>query len=212
MRLYAMVTAALGWFALTLQCYLTVSLSIANGKTLIARLVTFFRYFTILTNLLVALILTRSAWRPSARRGAFLSRAVVQSGTAVYTALVGIVYALLLHQIWNPQGLQKLADVLLHDLLPILYAAYWLIFVSKKSMHWTRALWWLLYPAGYFAYTLLRGAASGWYPYPFLDANALGYSRVSANAGMLLAAFLLTGLLLVVCSRWVEHKAGSDLR
>ncbi|HEY6371319.1 MAG TPA: hypothetical protein VIX37_12130 [Candidatus Sulfotelmatobacter sp.] len=32
MRIYAPVTAILGWFALALQCYLTVTLSISNGK------------------------------------------------------------------------------------------------------------------------------------------------------------------------------------
>jgi hypothetical protein len=207
MRIYAIVTAILGWFALALQCYLTVTLSISNGKTLFAGLITFFSYFTILTNLLVAVVLSLSVWAPNARWGNFVSRATVQSGTAVYIAIVGIVYSLLLRQIWNPQGWQKLADVLLHDLIPLLYVAYWVIFVRKNSLLWKDALWWLTYPAAYFAYTLLRGAASGWYPYPFVDPSALGYSRVSMNAVMLLAAFLLMGLLVVGIGRWMGRTA-----
>ena len=31
------------------------------------------------------------------------------------------------------------------------------------------------------AYTLVRGAVWGWYPYPFVDAASHGYLRVAAN-------------------------------
>ncbi|MGC1648641.1 MAG: Pr6Pr family membrane protein [Candidatus Sulfotelmatobacter sp.] len=50
---------------------------------------------------------------------------------------------------------------------------------------------------------MLRGAELGWYLYPFLDANALGYSRVSINAVMLLVGFLLMGLLVVGIGCWM---------
>jgi hypothetical protein len=203
LRIYATVTAILTWLALALQCYLTVTLSISNGKTLVAGLISFFSYFTILTNLLAAVVLSCSARAPKAGLGAFFASVTVRSGTAVYIAIVGIVYSLLLRHIWNPQGWQKVADVLLHDLIPLLYLAYWVIFVRKSSLVWRDAVWWLTYPAVYFAYTLVRGAALGWYPYPFLDANALGYSRVSINAVMLLVGFLLMGLLAVGIGRWM---------
>jgi hypothetical protein len=127
MRIYATMTAALAWFALALQCHLTVTLSIANGKTLIAGVIVFFSYFTILTNLLVAVVLSFSLWALGTRWGAWFSRPTVQSGTAVYIAIVGIVYSLLLRHIWDPQGWQKLADVLLHDLIPLLYVAFWVV-------------------------------------------------------------------------------------
>lgn len=206
-RVYATGTAILAWTALALQCYLTATLSISNGETLVAGLITFFSYFTVLTNLLVAVVLSCSAWAPKAGPGAFLARVTVQSATAVYIAIVAIVYSLLLRHIWNPQGWQKVADVLLHDAIPWLYVAYWVIFVQKSSLMWKHAVWWVTYPAAYFAYTLVRGAALGWYPYPFLDANALGYSRVSINAVLLLAAFLLTGLLVVGIGRWMGQTA-----
>jgi hypothetical protein len=160
-------------------------------------------------------VLSVAVYTPHTGWSTFFSRAMVQSGTAVNIAIVGIVYSLLLRHIWDPQGWQKVADVLLHDLIPLLFVAYWVIFVPKNSLRWTHALWWLTYPAAYFAYTLLRGAASGWYPYPFLDPNALGYPRVSANAVMLLAAFLLMGLLFVAMGRRMGRsatKAGSYTR
>jgi hypothetical protein len=33
-------------------------------------------------------------------------------------------------------------------------------------------------------YTLVRGAAWGWYPYPFLDVTSHGYARVALNAAL----------------------------
>ncbi|HEY6371318.1 MAG TPA: Pr6Pr family membrane protein [Candidatus Sulfotelmatobacter sp.] len=151
-------------------------------------------------------VLLSFSWTRNASSGAFFARATVQSGTAVYIAIVGIVYSVLLRQIWNPQGWQKLADALFHHVIPLLYVAYWAIFVRKSSLLWKDAVWWLTYPAAYFAFTLLRGLASGWYPHPFLDANALGYSRVSVNAVMLLAAFRVAGLLFVAIGRWVGRS------
>ncbi|MGC1647719.1 MAG: hypothetical protein WA741_18005, partial [Candidatus Sulfotelmatobacter sp.] len=73
LRIYAIVTAILTWLGLALQCYLTVTLSISIGKTLVAGLISFFSYFTILTNLLAAVVLSCSArapkpvWVPSSR-------------------------------------------------------------------------------------------------------------------------------------------------
>jgi hypothetical protein len=120
MTIYAAIFALLEWFALALQCYLTLTLSVQNGKTLLEGTVNFFSYFTILSNLIVALVLTCTRWSPHSRFGTFLARPIAQSAAAVYITIVGIVYSLVLRQIWNPQGLQKLADILLHDLLPSL--------------------------------------------------------------------------------------------
>ncbi len=39
----------------------------------------------------------------------------------------------------------------------------------------------LLFPLAYGAWTLAHGAATGWYPYPFVDVVDLGYLRVLAN-------------------------------
>ena len=53
-------SAALGWMALALQFALSLQLSIAHGKGVLGGLVIYFSFFTILTNLLVALALTAS--------------------------------------------------------------------------------------------------------------------------------------------------------
>jgi hypothetical protein len=164
---------------------------------------TYFSFFTILTNLLVALVFTAVAMRAAA-----FSSPSVQGGTAVYIAIVGIVYQLLLRQLWNPQGAQLLADMLLHAVIPLGYVVYWLIFAPRTGLRWMDAVVWLVYPGVYLIYVLARGAVSGLYPYPFVDVNVLGYAGVLARAAVLMAVFLGMGLLLVAVSRWMRLPKG----
>ena len=201
--------AMLGWFALGLQLSLTLKLSLANGQTLVHGVVTFFSYFTILTNLLAASVLTFALLAPSFRLSELCSRPMVQTGTAVYIAVVGVAYSLLLRHIWDPQGLQRLADILLHDAIPLLFVMYWVVFVSNNALRWSDAFRWLGFCFAYFVYSTVRGAFTAWYAYPFLDANEVGYARMFVNAILLLGAFLIVGLLAVAFTRWRTVRAGS---
>lgn len=195
----AAITALLGWSALVLQFYLLVyptSPDMPGGWTGASR---FFGYFTVLTNILVALVL--SAPLLKGRIGRWLSSASVRAATTVYVAIVGIVYALVLKQLWNPQGLQKLADLALHEIVPILYVLHWIFFGRTRSLRPGEVLGWLTYPGTYLVYALLRGALEGWYAYPFLDPSVLGYGRVFLNAAGLLVGFSALGLLVVGLDR-----------
>ena len=175
---------------------------------MLGEVIAYFSFFTILTNLLVALVFTSVAVRPAAGWVQFFLSPSVQGGTAVYIAIVGIVYQLLLRQLWNPQGAQRLADMLLHAVIPLGYVVYWLIFARRARLRWLDAVVWLAYPGVYLVYVLARGAVSGLYPYPFVDVNALGYAGVLARAVVLMAVFLGMGLLIVAVSRWMRVPKG----
>ena len=200
------------WFGLALQFYLMVIQSQAQDADRFRLTVNYFSFFTILTNLLVAMGLTLSFAAPNSRLGRFFSRPVVASGTAVYIAIVGATYSLLLRSLWNPQGAQKLADIVLHDFVPVIYVAYWLVFIPKSSLRWKDIFYWLFYPLGYFGYSLIRGVAIAWYPYPFIDASKLGYARVLANGAMLVCSFLAVALLAVAIGRWMDPNPSVRLR
>src|ERR1700722_9840931 len=118
MRVYAAAGALLGWFALTLQFYLVLLQSQA-GLAMLGAVITYFSFFTILTNLLVALVFTAITMRPAAGWAQFFLSPSVQAATSVYIAIVGAVYQLLLRHLWNPQGAQWVADVLLHAVIPV---------------------------------------------------------------------------------------------
>ncbi len=187
--------AILAWAALALRLYLTVALVRADGGGLPQALAVYLSYFTILSNLLTATILAAWAIRPGG--GGWLRRPGVRAAAVVYMAVVGAVYALLLRRLWDPTGLTLFCDVVMHDIMPVLYALCWLLAAPKGHLAWRQPVWWLVYPGGYFLYCLARGLISGSYPYPFIDVTALGYGGVLVNAALLLAVFWVLGLAVV---------------
>ncbi len=198
--------AVLGWAGLGIQLYLIFFARLSVGASLLGGLVSFFSYFTVITNTLVAVVLTCAVTnRESAARRWFL-QPWVSSGIAVSIAVVGLAYSLLLRHLWHPQGWQFLADELLHDVMPLLFLAYWWFCVPKGSLRLKHLPLWLIYPLVYFAYALLRGHLLGAYAYPFIDVALLGYPQVFVNAGGILLGFVLIALLVIGIDRWQGRR------
>jgi hypothetical protein len=201
------IIALVGWYALSLQFYLMVQNSEVNGMTVTRSVTNFFSYFTILSNLLVALSTTVRLMAPAGTAGRFFSHIRTYSAICLYITIVGLVYSIALRRIWNPQGQQLIADRLLHDVIPLLFLLTWIIFTPRKQLVWKNILSWLAFPAAYLVFTLIRGNITGWYPYPFIHAGELGYAKVALNAAMVLIAFIIVGTMLISINRM--SKKGS---
>jgi hypothetical protein len=204
-RIAAALLAALAWTALALQLYLAVNVGALAGTPPSTVLVNFFSFFTILSNLQVALATTAIALSSSSNTvpptNPLLSPAF-QTATAVSIVTVGLGYSLLLRHIWDPQGLQKLVDILLHDVVPVLYPIFWFFTCAHHQPLSPRiALRFTLWPIAYTAYSLVRGAATHYYPYPFLNAQTLGYPKVIAITAVLFATYLALSLLATTITR-----------
>ncbi|MCW3479089.1 Pr6Pr family membrane protein [Neisseriaceae bacterium JH1-16] len=211
-RRVEMLLALTGWFALCLQLYLGVRIGLEHGVPWSATVMNYFSYFTILTNLLLAIGLTVPLLAPASRWGRFLQQPALRSATLVYITIVAVIYALLLRQLWNPTGLRLLGDTLLHRVIPAAYLVYWLLFVPPARLRWWVALQWLSFPGLYLAYTLLRGALINRYPYPFLNVGKLGYSGVLFNSMMLALVFVAMGTLIIVYDRHLKTLPVRSLR
>ncbi|MGN8345699.1 Pr6Pr family membrane protein [Pseudomonas sp. SMV71] len=204
---FVSVTALLGWVGLSIQLYLILLVRWELGASLLGGLVNTFSFFTVLTNILVAVVLTwELTERPCAVRRWFLLPSV-RSGIAVSIALVSLAYNLLLRHLWQPEGSQFVADELLHDVVPVLYVVYWWRWVPKGSLRLGHVGLWMIYPVVYFAYLLLRGNSLATYPYPFIDVTKLGYPQVFINAGGILAGFVVIALGVVGLDRWMGRRA-----
>jgi hypothetical protein len=198
-RPYAALAALTGWFALALQFYLIVTNAPAFGESIAQAVVRFFSYFTVLTTLFATIGLTAQAVDPESGRP--FARPNAQTAAAVYIFVVAAVYIVFLRGLWQPAGAQKLADNLLHYAMPAIYLVYWAAFVEKHGLLFRNAVDWLIFPAVYLVYVLIRGVIIGQYPYPFIDVGVLGYQQVAVNAVMLLAVFLILGLAAVAAGR-----------
>lgn len=207
MTAYATIAGIIAWFALILQLYLTIQTSLDRGLTLWVGIARFFGYFTILTNILVAiaytlpLVASRSSW------GRFFAQPVVRTAIALYITLVGLGYWLLLRNVWDPQGWQLVADNLLHYVNPILYVLFWFLFVPKGTIRWGNLPPWLIYPLVYVTVALIRGAIFKWYPYPFLEVDKFGYPQVLLNVAMLFVGFCVIGAIFIAIARFTQRNA-----
>ena len=186
----------IAWFAIILQLYLTKG-SFFN----------FISYFTILSNILVAISLTSSLFFPKTIFGKYFSSVKVQSAIALYIFIVGLVYNLVLRGIWSPTGWQLVVDNLLHVAVPVLYVVYWLIYIPKGALNWVDGLMWAYSPLAYLIYSLIRGHFVGWYPYPFLDVNKIGYQKVLINSGFMVIAFFVVGLFMIAFNKLAKKSS-----
>lgn len=196
---YAAFAALVCWLALSLQFYLSVRLSIADGSGALHGIWMYFAFFTVLTNLLVGAVLTIPRLAPGSTAARYCAHPDTLAGTSVNIALVCIAYNLLLRDTWNPHGLWLFADILLHDAVPALFVVYAWLRTDGSPARFIPRLRWAIWPVFYFVYAMLRGAATGFYPYPFINIHALGYMRVLGNAvGILFGYFVLAATLYAV--------------
>lgn len=198
----AVLLAVLGWTALVLQAWISVTRHIALGNGAAYGVMMYTGYFTILTNALCAAVATAVALGARAspalqvlRRPAFITAA------AVSILLVGVIYHLLLRAIHHPVGLEYACNIALHYLVPPLFVAFWWLAVPRGVLLW-RDLWLAFaFPAAYAVYVLARGELAGVYPYPFFDVTKLGYADVLRNAAGLSAVFVTTAIALFAIKR-----------
>lgn len=183
------------WFALILQLIILKD-SIAN----------YFSYFTILSNLLVAISLTSELLASTASFSKIFSLPKTKSAIALYILIVGLVYNLVLRGIWEPKGWQLVADNLLHVVVPLTYFSYWAVFVNKGSLVWKDMISWTYFPLAYLAYSLIRGYLVNWYPYPFLDVTQFGYQQVLINAFFVVLAFVGIGLAMIYYNKLMARN------
>jgi len=189
------------WVAVALQVVLAARVVAEEGRPPLIGVINALSYFTVLTNLLVAIVATAAASRRGS--GTFFGRPSTMSATTVYIFVVWLVYSLLLRALWEPTGLQRVADVALHGVIPLLYIPFWCFYVPKGTLKWDLPPRWLIYPAAYAVYSLLYGALTGRYLYPFADVGALGYPAVLVNTVVFLGGFLVLGSILVAIDRLV---------
>ncbi|HEY0287696.1 MAG TPA: Pr6Pr family membrane protein [Pseudomonas sp.] len=204
---YATAAAVLGWFGLAVQLYLILIARWEDQASVIGGLVKFFSFFTVLTNTLVAVALTCAITKRHSAGHRFFRSPIVCGGITVSILLVGIAYNLLLRHLWQPEGWQRVADEVLHDIMPLAFLAYWWLYVPKGLLGLKHVLQWIAYPAIYFAYVLLRGSLIGDYVYPFIDIGTIGLSKAFINALGVLAGFVMLGLVLWSADRFRASRS-----
>jgi hypothetical protein len=153
------------------------------------------RYFTLIANLLMAVEMTRVAL--GARISAF-----TLGGLTIAMILVGVVYALLLANLFHQTGPALFADHVMHRFSPVAMTVFWVVFVPHGRLKWSAPLWWSLLPLTYFVYAIIRGLITHRYAYPFMNVGKIGAGETALNAAAIAAAFILSGYAMV----WIDRR------
>lgn len=196
----AMAGFLIGLSTLILQFVAMMPASMEAGRGLVGSVVYYFSFFTILTNFLIVLIYLGALVR--GQRWLMVFRKPQTRATAAATiALVGGFYHFVLSGLYQLEGLLSFCTLILHYVTPVLYLVWFAVWNRTGTLKWSAIATMLVYPVLYCLYVMARGALIGEYPYPVLDAGALGYGPVAVNIAGLLVVLLILNAVAVSVDR-----------
>ncbi|MFQ4148660.1 Pr6Pr family membrane protein [Arthrobacter sp. LAPM80] len=165
----------------------------------------FFSYFTNLSNIFAAVVLVVDSvltWRGKDLGPAW---ALLRCISVVCMALVGIVFSALLRDV-DLGSLLPWINTWLHYVMPVAVVADWLIQPPRHGIPLKRVAVAVVFPLAYLAYSLTRGAATGWYAYPFLNPSDGGYAGVLLTCLFIAVGFVAMTLLIMALGNQLRRK------
>ncbi|WP_256796184.1 Pr6Pr family membrane protein [Terrabacter sp. Ter38] len=206
-RYWHVATLVVAVFALVFQLYL-----VATGDNILdSSAVTtarpeqvrrFFSYFTIQSNVLVAVstfLIVRGRIESQVFR-------VVRLASLVGITVTGIVAAIALPPSPSYTTGSLICDRLLHIVVPVLTFVGWAVFGPRGKVTREDLLPALIWPALWLVATLALGPLVDWYPYPFLDVGAIGLGRTLLNCAVIALLFLALAALAL----WADRRLSRD--
>jgi hypothetical protein len=166
---------------------------------LAVRLVRLFSYFTIESNLLVLALAVSLALNPvrDGRRWR-----VLHADALLGIIITGLVFATVLAGQVQQHGIGIWLNAAFHYFAPAWAVIGWLLFGPRPRLDWATAGWLFAWPVLWIAYTFAHGAATGWYPYPFLNAHLHGYGVAFRNT----AAVVVLSLVIIAVLRALDRR------
>ena len=157
--------------------------------------VNFFSYFTVLSNIGAAVLLAALALRPHLVGDEAFT--VTRGAVTLYMAVTGIVYNALLAPVAADVSVNlEWVNLVVHVIGPIVVVADWFVDRAPVKPTVAQTATWLIFPAVWLVYTMVRGPLAHWYPYPFLDPDLESVGSIVVTcAGIMVALVVLSALL-----------------
>jgi hypothetical protein len=176
-----------------------------DGAPVLTRVIRFFSYFTIQSNVLVLALAVTLARAPDRDGDRWR---VLRLDALLGITITGLVYAVVLAPTLHPEGLGWWTNAGLHYVSPVATLALWLFAGPRPRVAGATVARALVWPVLWIGYTLAHGAVSDWYPYPFLDAGDLGYAVALRNLGFV----VLLALLFLLAFRAADRRLPGTAR
>jgi hypothetical protein len=201
------------WFAATalavlaglvIQVFVTAAATQGLFRTPTGRALNLLAFFTIDSNLIVGVTSLLLALRLSRSSTVF---SVARMTGLVAITITGIVYHVALRGLFELDSWALAADMILHTVVPILAVVGWLSFGPGRLTSRRIAVLSVIFPVAWLGFTLIRGAAIGWYPYPFIDVAKIGYVRAIVSAVWVAVLFLAVAAGATVIDRRLPGRS-----
>lgn len=220
LRRAALVVAVVTWATMLLVLALSATGAFARGEIeghtygqnpdglagAFSRVVDTLSYFTVWSNLAVALVFTLVALRPTR---SLLQRVLLLDALLMIT-ITTIVYWALLAGGENWSGWTLLTSPLQHAVVGVLTIGVWFAVGPVGWLDWKAAPLAAALPLLWVGYVLVRGEVVSAYPYGFTDVITHGYPAVLTTLAMVLVLGLVIAALFVAVDRRRARTVGSD--
>jgi hypothetical protein len=188
-RGYHALTFATCSVALVLQFLTTPPRPIATSLRL-SRLVEYFTVDSLVVVCISTGLLAADAWADRA----FVRRLRFVGVTSM--AVLTIVYATLIHQGPGAQNTSAFGiHALPHYVIPVMVILGWFAFGPTGWVDRQAAALSVLFPVAWTTVALTRGAVTGYYPYRFMDVEAIGLPRACVNLAGVFTLVVATTLI-----------------
>lgn len=136
----------------------------------------YFSYFTIQTSLIAIVTLGVSGWFAWNGRSETRVLNVVRLGTVTFTVVVTLVYNMLLRGLPDAAAdgdyvWPILPNEILHVWAAIFMLIDWMLSSRRINLRIRAIFWVLLFPLAWLVYSIIRGLATDWWPYWFINPN-----------------------------------------
>lgn len=206
-RLALAVNAVVAWFGVVLTVVLSALGAYRDvpvdpglyGDTgdgfagAVSRTVDTLSYFTIWSNIVVAISVTLLLTRPLPDTW---GRRVLRLDGLLMITITMIVYQVVLAPTVEVAGWARLTDPVLHLVTPVLTLVVWLVWGPRGWLTARLVPSALIVPVVWVVWMLLRGAVVDAYPYDFVNVVDLGYAVALRNVFFVLVLGLVVSALL----------------
>lgn len=168
----------------------------------------YFSYFTVQSSMMNVVVLGVGGYLALRYRRDTVLYTGVRMATVAYAVVTGVVYNALLRGL-PPTGYVGIQwpNEVEHVWIPAYILIDWLFATGRARLGWRWVWAAIAFPLAWCAFTLVRGAATGWFPYPFIDPSEP--AGVAGVVGYIvgIAAFIVgLALLAVKYSRWAGRQ------
>jgi len=200
-KIIAILGLVMGAVATAISFFNTVPEQMADGRSLFGAVMHFFSFYTNWTNILLVLIYLDALF-------GWTKLSSAASGVTGLSSIimVMIVYHFLLSPNHNPQGIDEITTLVMHYITPVVFTLFWMTNKHVGALRWRDLYKFTVFPTAFLVFTYAKAAATGEYPYDFLDLSLNGVGGVAPVIGAIVVLILLLGSLAILYENKVSDK------